>query len=305
VPHPCHHHLVLRSFRSSSDGIPFFGFFDETKQQASQQTVSQPEMLTQNPDLTQTYGDDMDDDEEDDGLLLSPYLESSSSQGRTRRRRGPPMPWGRLVPCGGGGLGGGDSTNNDDNPQHAGSSRVGGGGAAGGNHKDPPVQQAPIDLMPRPAKPQQPVYESAAGAGARAGAAPNHTTTTNDDDNDEDLESPRPGDIFNEYVIGRSAKCDVVIPKHAILPSGAKLSEWVYSLVSNKHARIYCLQQTAPPSSSANAAAAGLGPTSTTVINRGYEVYVEDTSHNGTVVNGTVLRKCERRILNSGTFLVV
>jgi FHA domain len=328
---PC----TMRFLRSETYSLPvhlnpfaFLGLPLRQQQQPSQQTASQPEMLTQNPDLTQTFGDFGDDDEEDD-LLLSPYLESSqefgegcgvssSTRRRIRRRRAaPPMPWGRLVPCGGGAGAGGGAV-----------SAAGEGGSGGDVTRgtEPPLL-APIDLMPRPAKPQQPVYDDAAAAAEEPSSLANGRRSisaagTNSDchdgggdggDDDEDFEGPRPGDVFNEYVIGRSAKCDVVVPRQAVVHhhqagtgggaggAGAttadknhKLSEWVYALVSNKHTRIYCLQSAA---ASASSSSIGAGPTT-----RGYEVYVEDTSHNGTVVNGTVLRKCERRILNSGTF---
>jgi FHA domain len=296
-----------------SNLTPFhlIGLPQRQTQQPSQQTVSQPEMLTQNPDLTQTFGDFGDDE---DDLILSPYLESSQELGeggassstrrRIRRRRAPPMPWGRLVPCGGGAGAGGAAS-------------AGGGGVGDVSRGTEPPLLAPIDLMPRPAMPQQPVYDAAAaspsmnGIQSASSSGECHDGGGDGGDDDEDFEGPRPGDVFNEYVIGRSAKCDVVVPRQAVVHHQAgtgggaggasatadknhKLSEWVYALVSNKHTRIYCLQSAAAPSSSSM----GAGPTT-----RGYEVYVEDTSHNGTVVNGTVLRKCERRILNSGTLL--
>jgi hypothetical protein len=140
--------------------------------------------------------------------------------------------------------------------------------------------------------------------------------------------------VFNEHTVGRSGKCDVVV---AVLPppgaaaaaaapgAAAKknskkkaanldaheLNDLAYTLVSNKHARIYCLQTAPsrtigshtnhiygtrhpPPHSHATTMTAARG--------RSYETYIEDTSNNGTVVGGTLLRRGERRLLNSGAW---
>jgi hypothetical protein len=78
-----------------------------------------------------------------------------------------------------------------------------------------------------------------------------------------------------------------------------ELNEYAYTLVSNKHARIYCLQTAPCRAGGGNRANRGGGGADGR-SGRSYEVYVEDTSNNGTVVNGTLLRRCERRLLNSG-----
>jgi hypothetical protein len=90
------------------------------------------------------------------------------------------------------------------------------------------------------------------------------------------LRNLHPGDRFNEYVIGRSAKAD--IPTHKMTDDPKQeMYDYAHSSVSNRHCRIYCL------------------------LGNEMEVYVEDTSGNGTWVNNTtLLRKNERRKLHTG-----
>jgi serine/threonine protein kinase len=105
-------------------------------------------------------------------------------------------------------------------------------------------------------------------------------------------------DIFNEYLLGRRSKCDV----HAVKPPddsdgensntndtgtgtdkrSKALQEWAYGMISNQHAKLYCTIGSGQPNTS-------------------IEVYVEDTSGNGTLINKTtLLRKGEKRLLHSG-----
>lgn len=106
------------------------------------------------------------------------------------------------------------------------------------------------------------------------------------------LRNIRPFDRFNEYVIGRSRKCDVVIQKTVCQKEGEdektrSLRNIIHSIISNTHCRIYCLLKTG----------SGSSPGSSPEM----EVYIEDSSGNGTIVNHTtLLKRYERRILYTG-----
>jgi serine/threonine protein kinase len=123
------------------------------------------------------------------------------------------------------------------------------------------------------------------------------------------LDNLLPSDIFNEYLLGRRSKCDVLAVKPpddddddddndnaAGAGAGAEkdkdnkrskaLQEWAYGMISNQHAKIYCTLDSSK-------AAVGNVPN--------IEVYVEDTSGNGTLINKTtLLRRGEKRLLHSG-----
>lgn len=90
------------------------------------------------------------------------------------------------------------------------------------------------------------------------------------------LRNLAPGDRFNEYILGRSAKVDVTATK---IVNGDKqaMHDYAHSSISNRHCRIFC------------------------ILGTELEVFVEDTSGNGTLVNNTtLLRKNERRKLHTG-----
>ena len=120
------------------------------------------------------------------------------------------------------------------------------------------------------------------------------------------LSNLRPGDIFNEHVLGRSHKCDVVAKKPAtdsdsvdeqentaknagtssVSVKEMKLHDWALGMISNKHCRIYCMVES--------------GKTRTGTSDS-FKVFVEDTSGNGTLINKTtLLRRGEKRLLHSG-----
>jgi len=109
------------------------------------------------------------------------------------------------------------------------------------------------------------------------------------------LQNIRPFDRFNEYIIGRSQKCDVVAPKtmpKSEDPDGFDanklLRNTIHSMISNTHCRMFCLLKS---------------NTSTGVNNLmpEMEVHIEDSSGNGTFVNNTImLKRNERRILHTG-----
>jgi serine/threonine protein kinase len=111
------------------------------------------------------------------------------------------------------------------------------------------------------------------------------------------LRNIRPFDRFNEYVIGRSRKCDVVIQKTNCRDDESEKSQSlrniIHSIISNTHCRIFCLLKSTGSSSTSTSPYSTLLPE--------MEVYVEDSSGNGTFVNNTtLLKRNERRILHTG-----
>ena len=120
------------------------------------------------------------------------------------------------------------------------------------------------------------------------------------------LTNIKPYDRFNEYSIGRSNKCDIVakrtIPKPNEDEKTHSLRKIIYSIISNTHCRIFCLLKGHSSMGAADSTATGNG--------NGYgygstpldmEVYIEDSSGNGTIVNHTtLLKRNERRILHTG-----
>lgn len=94
------------------------------------------------------------------------------------------------------------------------------------------------------------------------------------------LDGLKRSDVFNEYTLGRSNKCDVIVAK---TPGEVDaLQDWAHAMISNRHCRIFCMLKTTTASTS-------------------MDVYVEDTSGNGTLINNaTLLRRGEKRILHTG-----
>ena len=95
------------------------------------------------------------------------------------------------------------------------------------------------------------------------------------------LDNIKPSDVFNEYTLGRSKKCDVTADKPPQDDNGKDaLQEWAHAMISNRHCRIFCM----------------LTPDQTDM-----DVFIEDTSGNGTLINNTtLLRRGEKRILHTG-----
>jgi serine/threonine protein kinase len=88
-------------------------------------------------------------------------------------------------------------------------------------------------------------------------------------------------DRFNEFSLGRNSKMDIVPPKPSKrLGDDYNIHEWAHSMVSNKHCTVYCM----------------LSKTG-----GGMDVFVEDSSGNGTIVNGTILlKRGETRLIHTG-----
>jgi hypothetical protein len=101
------------------------------------------------------------------------------------------------------------------------------------------------------------------------------------------LRNLSPSDRFNEYVLGRSAKADITAEK-LTSPNDKqkqKQHDYAHSSISNRHCRIFCLLSSTRGSSGQPE----------------MEVYIEDDSGNGTLINNTtLLRKNDRRKLHTG-----
>jgi len=115
-------------------------------------------------------------------------------------------------------------------------------------------------------------------------------------------------DRFNEYIIGRSRKCDVVVQKTVCRNGESEKNQSVrniiHSIISNTHCRIFCLLKSSG-GTGVGVGGADIGttesPCSVPMVLPEMEVYVEDSSGNGTFVNNTtLLKRNERRILHTG-----
>ncbi|GAX10958.1 hypothetical protein FisN_2Lh488 [Fistulifera solaris] len=102
------------------------------------------------------------------------------------------------------------------------------------------------------------------------------------------IEHLYPSDVFNEYTIGRSPKCDI----RAIKPEDGSVDEnnrqqWAYGVISNRHCRIFCCLDSSL--------------TQPGITLPRMQVFLEDMSGNGTIVNQTtLLRRGEKRMLHTG-----
>ena len=222
----------------------------------------------------------------DDGTGMTPMSPRSPYEPVDLRN----VPWGRLIPCAGGGAGAG----------------AGAGAGGGGLEANPTAREngaGGIDLFPRDPLQPAPLPSSSSSSASAAAAVPFLG-----------LAALRPSDRFNEFVLGRSARSDLVARRRpaaapppppgggpassssgadadaAALERRARNSDWAHSMISNRHCRIYC---TLKPSG--GPARRGRPPAPE------MEVCVEDTSGNGTAVNRSVhLGRGERRILHTG-----
>jgi hypothetical protein len=79
-----------------------------------------------------------------------------------------------------------------------------------------------------------------------------------------------------EYVLGRSHKCDIAAWKP---PNDRARQQWAHGMISNRHCRIFCFNSN---------------------YSNKKQVLLQDSSGNGTLVNGQLVRRGERRQLQSG-----
>jgi phosphorylase kinase gamma subunit/serine/threonine-protein kinase Chk2/calcium/calmodulin-dependent protein kinase I len=117
---------------------------------------------------------------------------------------------------------------------------------------------------------------------------------------------------FNEFVLGRSPKADVILSKPNLPPSASTASntsakhatalhDWAHAMISNRHCRIFCMLTNV----TANHTSTNLATTTTTLPptppNIGMHVFLEDSSGNGTYVNQNIpLGRGQSRLLHTG-----
>ena len=210
------------------------------------------------------------------------------------------VPWARLVPYHGGGGNSGatydDNNNNDDNINNNNNNN---NNNINNNSGRNTVSSDPIDLLPR-----DPIRHI--GSATRSRSIINNEYTAADNSNNGiisflGLHDLRASDRFNEYVIGRSKRCGVVVPRichsnssHDDNKDTRQYYDGIHAMVSNRHCAIFCILD--HQSSHSN-------PTNNQhhKNSSGMEVYVEDQSGNGTFINNNILlRKGERRLLHTG-----
>lgn len=331
------------------------------QQQQSQESFTQQllSMTQTNNELTQLGGDDdmyCDDDDDGDNNLrgsqscLSPMAPIDPLT----------LPWGRLMPVGAG-AGGGGPLGDDNNDVAAAGGSHNNGNDNDNNNETPSsrpssaaslssvVQRHATEMLPR--SPTSPVTTRSRSPSMGGGGGPRAENIISRGRSTSPstmriqflgLRNLIPGDIFNEYVIGRSLKADVTAQKlvennnvsnsrstavtlAATTASTAandkqqlqqqlrkredaklKRNDYVHAMVSNRHCRIYCLLENVNNSNANNGD--GQSSSQTSLLSSSLppsppdmEVFVEDTSGNGTLINGTtLLRKHERRRLHTG-----
>ena len=314
--------IPVSNFIFFSIHIPIFHRSTRPPAPPSLDHPQKQQTMTQN-ELTQ-----MADSLDDSASFLSPSIGSKSRQ----REESPPrinlrnVPWARLIPCSElgnacvrigavaaaglqGAAGGGDNSGVNSGNSPAGPNVDGGycrNDATG-------LTLYPRDPLTAPAAAHQP--DSNITPTKRN--PPGRTFLG--------LHNLQPSDRFNEFTMGRSMKCDLIAkvqPKE--LPDGYEVnseadrhraaaakkrdrnSDWVHSTISNKHCKIFChLKSNGKGGGGGNmggGGGAGRGHFAG-IANQGeeMEVYIEDTSGNGTAINNTtVLRRGERRVLHTG-----
>lgn len=210
------------------------------------------------------------------------------------------IPWGRLMKVG--------SDNTDLHPSNYNS---GGGAASSSSNNNPNNSRGGLEMKPR--SPARAGSVATRSRSPSVGSDKQHSRGAFDPSciNFLGLKNLLPSDRFNEYVLGRSVKADITAEKlNAPKPVTAEgeqqqqqqhsepqkknvkqqQHDFAHASISNRHCRIYCLlnvPETNPHCSS---------PSTPEM-----EVFVEDMSGNGTLINGTtLLRKNERRKLHTG-----
>jgi Protein kinase domain/FHA domain len=262
------------------------------------------DILTQNADLTQ-----MGDEEEEEGEFFgSPSLTPSSCNVNSSKNDISPVrihPWGRLLPC------------------------IESGGPIVQLLLRPPPNNPPSATVAAEDTGTSPITTTAtttattAGSCLDPGESARHNSNNKNTNNNgttwqhpsslQFLKNVTKSDIFNEYWLGRSTKCDVRATKPSKKGSSsssmdAKIyarQEWANGLISNQHCKIYCVlgdrasEQDATGSGNHNNPSMMFDYYNSKL--ESMQVYVEDCSGNGTLVNHTiVLQRGEKRLLHSG-----
>ena len=203
-----------------------------------------------------------------------------------------------------------------------------------------------IDLFPRPpfaAAASASSTSSTGNAAAAAAAMKNHRGSSSSSNCSSSSTSRRtggammtwmglgehillhPSDIFNEYVLGRSPKCDITAINPATATTTTTIAQpkqqqqssnddkndkknsnsktqqqlelarqqWAFGMISNRHCKIYCCLENTNTTTTTTTPMHGGGGT--------LQVYCEDCSGNGTLINQEILlRRGEKRLLHTG-----
>lgn len=109
------------------------------------------------------------------------------------------------------------------------------------------------------------------------------------------LEQLDSSDIFNTHTLGRSPKVCVTAykPTSGSQDKEQRIQDWAFALISNRHCQIYCTLPEDPQ--------AACLPGSISLPAATMQIWVEDSSNNGTMINGNILlKRGQKRRLHSG-----
>ncbi|KAK1735644.1 FHA domain-containing CAMK family serine/threonine-protein kinase [Skeletonema marinoi] len=283
----------------------------EEEEPETQESFTQHEMTQTGNELTQMglFDDDddgndcNDDDDDDDANSRQPMIDPLT------------LPWGRLMPVGSNGVALPDNTVAVSTAASV---------AAATSSLRPSTREA-IEMLPRP--PETRTITRSRSPSMDNGRLSSSLSNNNHDNSncqsEEELtflglNNLLPSDRFNEYVLGRSAKADITAQKLDIPATTntnqteqqkqqeekkRKSHDYIHAMISNRHCRMYCLLNL--PNKPNNSIIQNNNANNTNGNNTQHppemEVFVEDTSGNGTLINGTtLLRKNERRKLHTG-----
>ena len=211
-------------------------------------------------------------------LSISPCCASQSqtSPGAGSSSQLPPLPWAKLVPC------------------------------------EPTAAAANVPLYPRP--PPATTAPTTATTAKSSSSFLSHSPPTTV--RLLGVSNLRMGDSFNHYTLGRDPACDIVVSKPASATTTssttsssssssrqkrtvAALHQWAYSLISHQHCTIFASLE---PDPLHHPHPAAIHPSSRTPdIKYKVQIYIQDQSNNGTIINQTtLLKRGQSRILYSG-----
>jgi len=289
-----HPHRMSLELEEIQQQTPGDGLNDESDplEGQTQETFTQHELSQTNGDLTQLGIDDDESDDERKNPCCSPAPIDPLT-----------LPWGRLMPV---------ALNN--NPDIRNFDPKSKSGETNSNHP----RGIALEMTPR-----SPTRSSSITTRSRSPLASSEKKSLGEQSVDTTphvnflgLKNLRPSDRFNEYIVGRSVRCDATVEKLDVpefrfesndeeskeqkikREAKVKQRDYVHSMISNRHCRIYCLLNL--PDHGVQDLAE-LTPSSTCSNVPEMEVFVEDTSGNGTLINGTILlSRNERRKLHTG-----